>query len=70
MGGGTTAMINNCSFKNNFAQDGGAVYAVNDNPTFNNCIFINNSATNAGAFMGIQAGNSILNNCIFIDNFC
>ena len=69
MGGGTTAMINNCSFKNNFAQDGGAVYAVNDNPTFNNCIFINNSATNAGAFMGIQAGNSILNNCIFIDNF-
>ena len=79
---GFTLTIDNCTFINNTANQGGAVYQQGQANSFiYNSIFVNNNATNrttinettanrngGGAFLVAGQGNSTVANCTFINN--
>ncbi len=55
----------NCTFANNSADNGGAVYSKEGRiSTFTNCTFTNNSASYGGAVLG----DGTFTNCTFINN--
>ena len=76
-GGDSKPVIQNCTFQNNYARDGGAAY-VNGrggvcNPSFINCEFQSNKVDldggaifNDGRHHGIA--NTVLQNCVFTGN--
>ena len=59
--------ITNCTFKENYAWNGGAIACSGYYNTISDCIFIKNSAGYAGA-LHISGGNDVLKNSIFINN--
>lgn len=65
-------LINNCTFEDNYAHNGGAVYVGGGNPVFTNCIFVANTADFHGGAVynngrGTNAGPTF-EQCSFIDN--
>ncbi|MBL8800640.1 MAG: right-handed parallel beta-helix repeat-containing protein [Planctomycetes bacterium] len=62
----SSPVIRACTFRNNFAISGGAVF-IRDGalPRFENCRFVDNSATNGGAIRATDAGEAVLRNPIF-----
>lgn len=61
------APINNCTFLNNTAKDGGGIYAYGDiNLSVINCEFINNSADYEGAIYAFT--HSLIKDCKFYNN--
>ncbi len=61
--------ISNCTFYDNYALSGGAVYAYHGaNLEFTNCDFIENSANYGGAVIDVGGTNSVYNECNFEDN--
>ena len=65
-------LINNCTFEDNYAHNGGAVYLGGGNPVFTNCIFVANTADFHGGAVynngrGTNAGPTF-EQCSFIDN--
>ncbi|MCF0226074.1 MAG: Ig-like domain repeat protein, partial [Methanobrevibacter sp.] len=59
----SNSVINNSTFINNKAVDGGAIYTWYT--PIDNCIFINNTATNGGAISGFTLN---VNSSLFINN--
>ncbi|MTB51899.1 hypothetical protein [Lewinella sp. W8] len=68
----STHMIYNCTFQNNLAHNGGAIYVDGGRPSFVSCIFTENKADfNGGAVynQGVEGDASpIFRNCHFEDN--
>lgn len=68
------AYINNCTFKDNSAQQGGGIYSqytlVVDGCNFTNCKSTLNSDdySGGGAILHINSGSFTLNNCNFVDD--
>lgn len=71
--------IRNCSFVDNSASSGGAIYnegreSGSSNPALVNCLFLNNSASSYGGaifnsgFQGISR--PVITNCAFVSNTC
>lgn len=59
--------LNNCSFHNNLARYGGAIYSSSSTVKITNCRFFNNSASIGGTIYAY--GNNLeITNCEFIDN--
>ncbi|WP_148214694.1 right-handed parallel beta-helix repeat-containing protein [Desulforapulum autotrophicum] len=66
---GFDTIINNCSFKENYAVEGGAIYTYHGgNPVVANCSFINNSAVYGGAIVDRGGVNSKYTDCYFQGN--
>jgi predicted outer membrane repeat protein len=66
---GFNTVVNNCTFKDNFALEGGAVYSFHGSSSvFTNCAFLNNEAHYAGAIMERCGGNSEFYSCTFDGN--
>jgi predicted outer membrane repeat protein len=82
MGGGIylandIAIISNCKFFNNYAEEGAAMYVFNINGatsgtsdivTIENCSFSNNAANNGGAVVLRVGASSNITNCQFTSN--
>ena len=66
---GNNAAIYNCTFANNTAANGGAIYINCDNVTVKGCSFINNSVSSNGGAIYNYGKHSAVNNCTFINNF-
>ena len=62
------AEIDNCTFINNFAPNGGAIYESNNGTTIINSKFINNSVNNNGGAVYINCDLDYLSNCLFDSN--
>ncbi len=68
--------IDNCTFINNTATNGGAMYNKAQNstasPTITNCIFTNNTATNGAAIytdaQTLGTSSPVITNCTFTNN--
>ena len=60
--------INNCSFINNSAKDGGAINLVVDSCKCSDSIFINNSAKDRGGAIFILGNNTFINNLNLTSN--
>ena len=59
----------NCSFVNNSAREGGAVYNMIGECSFVNCSFVNNSASSdGGAICGDYSSSASIINCSFVNN--
>ncbi len=58
---------NNCTFKNNSALNGGAVYATGGTVDLLHCTFAFNDATNGGAVY-VNGGNVTVDDCTFTQN--
>ena len=58
----------NCSFINNNASYGGAIYMKYGNLTIDNCSFINNTAQYYGGAISCDSVNLNINNTVFEDN--
>jgi len=58
-GSSTTLNINNCTFKNNHAEYGGAIYISSGSLNIVNSLFINNYAYNFGGAIASESGTSI-----------
>jgi predicted outer membrane repeat protein len=83
MGGGILmlddyATVENCTFTDNSAVEGGAIYVFNINGdgsgtsdivVINNCDFSNNSASNGGAIVLRVGASSDITNCSFTNNY-
>ena len=66
---GFAMTINDCTFKDNFAHDGGAVYSYDRaKPVFTNCRFYRNRAHNGGAVYDCVGVKSYFKNCRFVGN--
>ncbi|MBO7209769.1 MAG: hypothetical protein J6V44_01995 [Methanobrevibacter sp.] len=66
-GNSYSVYLNNCSFYNNSARYGGAIYSSSSTLKITNCRFFNNSASIGGAIYAY--GNNLeITNCEFIDN--
>ena len=66
---GYSPSIANCTFINNKAIEGGAVYSYDrGNITFENCNFIDNSAVNGGAILDRVGVQTALKQCEFKNN--
>ena len=66
-GKSSSVYLNNCSFYNNSARYGGAIYSSFSTIKIKNCKFINNSASIGGAIYAF--GNNLeITSCEFIDN--
>ncbi|MBN2681333.1 MAG: hypothetical protein JXR58_02385 [Bacteroidales bacterium] len=62
--------IENCTFTNNYAEDGGALYIFDDSqPSIINCNFSENSALLGGAVICRVGGAANFSNCNFSNNF-
>ncbi len=61
--------ISNCTFVDNYALSGGAVYSYHgSNLEFENCTFVENNALYGGAVVDNAGANSIYVECVFEDN--
>jgi predicted outer membrane repeat protein len=61
--------IINCTFSNNYANSGGAMYNHNyASPTISNCTFNNNSAQNGGALLARVGSDAIISDSSFSNN--
>ncbi len=66
---GFAITISHCTFTNNFARDGGAVYSYDRaKPVFTACVFTGNRADNGGAILDRVGVESVFTNCEFADN--
>ncbi|WNV05470.1 hypothetical protein RP726_03410 [Candidatus Methylospira mobilis] len=66
---GFVMTIHNCTFANNFAKEGGAIYAFGKAQlVITNTYFKNNSAIYGGALMDREGNKIDCNNCFFINN--
>ena len=65
---GANGTLDKCSFVNNSAYDGGAVYWNANNGTLMNCSFVNNAARNYAGAVYWNANNGTLMNCSFVNN--
>ena len=64
-----SGVLVNCSFFNNKAYRGGAVFWDNHNGTLLNCSFVNNTATDyGGGAVYLDAPNCVINKCYFANN--
>ncbi len=62
--------VYNCTFENNYAEEGGASYTYHGgNPVFENCIFENNLAQYGGAVLDRAGTNAIYTDCTFENNY-
>lgn len=57
-----------CTFVNNSATTGGAIYWAAEDGTISNCNFINNSASGSGGAIYWIAENGTISNCNFTNN--
>jgi hypothetical protein len=58
--------INNCTFSDNWAYDGGAIYDFNNsNPTITNCTFTGGNSADRGGAIYNESGNPVLTGCTF-----
>ena len=68
--------IVDCKFKDNYANNGGAIYSIMDNGASNTqsiwqSVFLNNKAHNSGGAIYIKDDiNLDLNQCVFLNNDC
>ncbi len=60
--------VNDCTFSDNKANNGGAIYNYLGNLSVNSSTFSNNNATNNGGAIFNLDGNSIFNDCKFTNN--
>lgn len=60
--------ITNCTFKNNNAANGGAIYSATNALEINGCTFDKNSATGSGGAINNVGVNSKITNSVFINN--
>ncbi|OJF75927.1 MAG: hypothetical protein BKP49_09735 [Treponema sp. CETP13] len=66
---GFDTVIVNCTFSNNYAEEGGASYTYHGgNPKFTNCSFINNKAQYGGSTVDRAGTNAIYTDCSFTNN--
>lgn len=66
---GFNMTIRNCTFANNFAQEGGEIYAFGKAKlAIINTAFKNNNAIYGGAIMDREGNQITCNNCLFINN--
>jgi ribonuclease BN (tRNA processing enzyme) len=66
---GFAMTISHCTFTNNFARDGGAVYSYDRaKPVFTACLFAGNRADNGGAVLDRVGAESTFTNCTFTGN--
>ncbi len=66
---GFAMKINDCTFKDNFARDGGAVYSYDlAKPVFTDCRFYHNRAHNGGVVYDCVGVTSKFKHCRFIGN--
>lgn len=63
----TSLTVANCTFSDNWALIGGAMYNYDSSPTINNCIFSNNETNIGGGMLNVNSSPTI-NNCSFINN--
>ncbi|WLR43261.1 hypothetical protein LC087_03435 [Bacillus carboniphilus] len=65
---GFSTAIQNSTFENNYAREGGAVYNYSNSPQFSTVTFSNNSAIYGGAVVDRVGVDSKLENCTFENN--
>lgn len=66
---GFAMQIRQCTFANNSARDGGAVYSYDRaRPVFTDCVFAGNRADNGGAVLDRVGVESVFKNCEFSGN--
>ena len=66
---GFTMTLNRCTFANNYARDGGAVYSYDRaKSVFTDCVFAGNRAENGGAVLDRVGVESIFKGCEFTGN--
>jgi predicted outer membrane repeat protein len=66
---GFAMTISHCTFTNNFARDGGAVYSYDRaEPVFTVCLFAGNRADNGGAVLDRVGVESVFTKCTFAGN--
>ena len=66
---GDNCRIYNSSFKNGYAQNGGAIYLQGKYADIRDCIFVNNTGTlNGGAIRFYKSDYISVSNCIFVNN--
>ena len=69
---GSTFVVRNCQFRNNFVyQGGGAVWLKNANATFINCEFSKNNTgeTGSGGAIWLIESNATVKSCSFSENY-
>ncbi len=59
--------ITGCTFRNNYATYGGAIYAMNASPTMLRDSFYNNSSYNGGLCVHTEGSSSTIDSCLFRD---
>jgi predicted outer membrane repeat protein len=71
-GQGCSPTFRNCTFQNNTAKQGGAMYndanAGISSPVLTNCSFLNNTASQNGGAMYNYGSSPVLTNCSFLAN--
>ena len=66
---GFTLTVSHCTFTNNYARDGGAVYSYDRaKPVFTACCFTGNHSENGGAVLDRVGVESTFTNCDFVGN--
>lgn len=65
---GYSTVIQNSTFSNNYAQEGGAVYNYNNKTSFTKVNFLNNSASYGGAVVDRVGVESVYKQCVFKQN--
>ena len=66
---GSCPTIEKCIFRNNEADEGGAIYNTTSSlPIISNCSFIDNSANGDGGAMQNYSSSPTLTDCVFINN--
>ncbi len=62
--------INNCIFKNNYAEEGAAIYSIGEGATaiLSNCTFMDNQADKGGAVSCRVGSHLLIYNCEFNNN--
>ncbi|MBB3838365.1 putative outer membrane repeat protein [Runella defluvii] len=62
--------VQNCVFRNNYAESGGAMFNDNSSSNITNCLFFNNTATTAGSALSNGGGTNQAKvvNCTFYGN--
>lgn len=63
-----TVTVKNCTFKNNSALEGGAVYLTKANVTFENCTFTGNTAERGGAICAVTGTKLTITNGTVSEN--
>lgn len=66
--GGTSLVVNNCTFANNSSGDGGGLYAGVRNLVLSDSEFDGNSASGAGGGLFDITGSSTIERCVFTNN--